>query len=424
MTEEATNPLNEAIEKLKNAFEIWVSRHHEPQLPNTSPHRMNGGGSVRDPVRVRDITAGPGENVNYEPTIHSSPNEPNINSATVQSGIDSVPVFVLTIGVGEIRSGLHGNNPVNIESTNYDALNNGLKYLCVKHDGFTHSQAVHRRSVYEMGGYKSLSEMKNLFMLSIDQVSKPDLMKVKSSSLVSLPSPLFTEETADGTYINDDATTGTYKIGVSVEYSLPISNKMDSIWKSVRKTGQFTEMSICEDIDNPLIGILPLIENVKRRNGVILVHNDAWSESNPHPAQFGENLYFYYKTPFYKNMFAEGLCWFMKHLVAYHNPNIWLLSRISKQRRSGLMRLIDGFDSVFELPYLGSPGPQQTSIRHGFRPATTHQGYLLSPFNEAVHEVPQPWPPRRGGGTRRRRRHNRKRSLRKTIYTNRSIRPK
>ena len=330
---------------------------------------------------------------------------------------EKIPIFILTIGVGERRSAVYDQ-----ESTNYDALNSALKHLSANTEDGTKTDTFLTAVEQQDTGYKSICKMPYVFMLSLDDATKPNLMNVNCTSLDL--------DDAGNLFDKYDDETNLYKkmgrhgeiisFGVSAQIPMLTSQVSETdMWTKIRKEGDFKSMRGIYD-NNPLTKLYNILTKIILRKGIILVHNDAWWDTMRHPTEINGVDLMYHASPYIKNAFMESYPWLGTMLWDLPDlKNVWFLSRISgrDEYRSGLMKWKDGLKNITELPYKDfdgtyKPAKKGLNIRPGF--SQHGVGIKMSSFNELIHVPPVPPPPvilpvRRGGKRNTRRQSTRKR---------------
>ncbi len=328
--------------------------------------------------------------------------------------LDKIPIFILTIGVGEQRS-----EGYNEQSTNYDALNNALKHLSINTEVGTNTETFIDRAEQVRERYTSLYTLPYVFMLSLDAETKPNLMNVKSTPIeggaaVNLfdkyddELKLFKKMSRDGQIL---------RWGVSAKIPRLTSHVSETdVWTKVRKDGNFKCMKGMRE-DSPLNELAPVLKKIIDRKGVILVHNDAWWESRPSISEIAGRPVLYHASPYLQNAYMEAYPWVGGMLWSLPDlKNVWFLARIGDRdtRRSGLMRWEKGLKDITALSYGIMQPERKINIVPGFVPYVP--GTQKSPFNEIVYDPPRPYEmPRSRGGKRNTRRRRQRRSQRRRL---------
>ena len=329
---------------------------------------------------------------------------------------EKIPIFILTIGVGERRSEGYDQ-----KSTNYDALNSALKYLSINTEAGTKTDTYLTLEDQRRDGYTSLCKMPYVFMLSLDDASKPDLMNVKCNSLEPVPAANFFDKYDDASNLykkmSPDGEVLCFGISAQISRLTSLESETD-MWTKIRKEGNFKSMRGIRD-DNPLSELKNTLEKIVSRKGIVLVHNDAWWETPAHPSHIGGRGVMYHASPYLQNAFMESYPWVGGMLWGLTDlSNVWFLSRISdrEDRRSGLMKWNNGLKNITALPHkdaygIDQPAKKGIDIIPGFVPYGPST--KKSPFNELINDPPVPVVMARGRGgkrkTRRRRSHKRRR---------------
>jgi len=331
---------------------------------------------------------------------------------------EKIPIFILTIGVGEQRSGGY-----NYESTNYDALNNALALLSINTEVGTRTETFIDREEQSRNRYTSLYTHPYVFMLSLDDATKPNLMNVKSKPIDGRDAVNLFDKYDDvlKLYKKMGRDGEVMRWGVSAKIPRLSSDVPEiDIWTKIRKDGDFKSMIGIRE-ENQMTALQPVFKKIVERKGVILLHNDAWWENNPGPSQIAGRLMRYYAGPYLQNAYMESYPWVGNMLWSLPDlKNVWFLARIGDRetRRSGLMRWEKGLRDITALPYkddygIRKPAKRKMDIVAGFVPYGPK--IKKSPFNELVYDPLQPFElPRSQGGKRtlRTTRKHRRRSYR------------